>query len=248
MNIEKELAELERRENVRVLYCAEAGSRAWGFPSPDSDYDARFVYVRTVEDYLKLGSQRDVIEWKLDDTLDINGWDLRKLLRLLYNSNPVIFEWRGSPIVYRTTDFWEKNAPLFDEYFSERAVITHYLSIARSDFSNNLSHDRVKLKKYFYILRAIWACRWVIEKHSPPPVPFDILCGEYCPEELRGTIGGLLEKKLAGQLGSGTHITPLTAYAEQSIRELTELAAAYEKLPPKGWDTLDRIFLQSLDR
>ncbi len=241
-----ELAEIEKRENIRVIYCAEAGSRAWGFDSPDSDYDARFVYVRRTEDYLKLGAFRDVIEWKLDDTLDINGWDLRKLLRLLYNSNPVIFEWRGSPIVYRTTDLWEKNAPLFDGYFSERAAVYHYLNTARNHVKSYLTSDTVKLKRYFYTLRSLWACRWVIEKKSPPPVPFEELFREYCPGEFRETVSTLLEKKRAGTLGSSTQIWTLTDYSCSQIDELTQIMETYEKLPPKGWGTLDRIFLESL--
>ena len=78
----------------------ESGSRAWGFASPDSDYDVRFIYVRKFEDYLKLEKVRDVIEWKLDDVLDINGWDIKKTLQLLHNLNPTVFEWCASPIVY----------------------------------------------------------------------------------------------------------------------------------------------------
>ena len=66
--IRRELDEIEKKEDVHILYCAESGSRAWGFPSPDSDYDARIVYVRRPEFYLKLEHTRDVIEWKLDDT------------------------------------------------------------------------------------------------------------------------------------------------------------------------------------
>ncbi len=80
--IPQKLAEIEHRENVRILHCVESGSRAWGFSSPDSDYDVRFIYVRTRSDYLRLDGMRDVIEWQLDDTLDINGWDLQKMLRL----------------------------------------------------------------------------------------------------------------------------------------------------------------------
>ncbi len=105
--IDKKLNEIEERENIKILHCIESGSRAWGFPSPDSDYDVRFIYVRPKEYYLKLEKTRDVIEWQLDDTLDINGWDLQKALRLLHNSNPTVFEWNNSPIVYRTTKEWE---------------------------------------------------------------------------------------------------------------------------------------------
>lgn len=88
--IREKLAEIENKENVRIIMAVESGSRAWGFASPDSDYDVRFVYVRKLEDYLKLDKTRDVIEWQLDDTLDISGWDLKKALQLMHESNPSI--------------------------------------------------------------------------------------------------------------------------------------------------------------
>jgi predicted nucleotidyltransferase len=95
---------MEKKENVRVILEVESGSRAWGFASPDSDYDVRFIYVRPKDFYLKLEKTRDVIEWQLDETLDINGWDLQKALRLLHISNPTLFEWNNSPIIYKTTE------------------------------------------------------------------------------------------------------------------------------------------------
>lgn len=73
--IQEKLREIELRENVKVLYAVESGSRAWGVASPDSDYDVRFIYVRNQKDYLRLDEVRDVIEWQLDEVLDINGWD-----------------------------------------------------------------------------------------------------------------------------------------------------------------------------
>ena len=90
--IKEKLIEIEKRENIKILHCVESGSRAWGFSSPDSDYDVRFIYVRPKEYYLRLDKTRDVIEWQLDETLDINGWDLQKMLRLLHGSNPTVFE------------------------------------------------------------------------------------------------------------------------------------------------------------
>ena len=64
--IPDKLKEIEARENIWVIHCVESGSRAWGFASPDSDYDVRFIYVRPLEYYLRLDKTRDVIEWQLD--------------------------------------------------------------------------------------------------------------------------------------------------------------------------------------
>ena len=102
--INEKFDEIEAKENVHILHAIESGSRAWGFASPDSDYDVRFVYVRRKEDYLKLNEPRDVIEWQLDEVLDINGWDLKKALLQFARGNATLFEWCGSPIVYRTTE------------------------------------------------------------------------------------------------------------------------------------------------
>ncbi len=106
--IADKLAEIEEKEQVRILYAVESGSRSWGVASPDSDYDVRFVYVRQKEDYLRLQKIRDVIEWQLDEVLDISGWDLKKTLVQFHRGNATLFEWANSPIVYKTTEEWEK--------------------------------------------------------------------------------------------------------------------------------------------
>ena len=114
----RELKKIEEQKNVKIIMAIESGSRAWGFASPDSDYDVRFIYVRKEEDYLKLEKTRDVIEWKLDDVLDINGWDIKKALQLLHNSNPTVFEWCASPIVYWETEEFEWLKDILPQYFS----------------------------------------------------------------------------------------------------------------------------------
>ena len=98
-----QLQQLEKTEGITIMHAVESGSRAWGFPSPDSDYDVRFIYVRSCEAYLRLEKRRDVLELPIDEELDISGWDLDKALRLLHGSNPTLFEWCQSPIVYKTT-------------------------------------------------------------------------------------------------------------------------------------------------
>ena len=86
---------------VHIPLAIESGSRAWGFPSPDSDYDCRFLYVRPVAQHLTPWPVRDVIEFELQDELDANGWELGKALRLLLKGNAVVVEWLRSPVIYR---------------------------------------------------------------------------------------------------------------------------------------------------
>lgn len=104
------------------------------FASPDSDYDVRFLYVRKKSDYLRLDPVRDVIEWQLDDTLDINGWDIKKALSLLHSLNPTIFEWCMSPIVYRNSPEFEKFKKILPDYFSIKKSLYHYLHMAESNY------------------------------------------------------------------------------------------------------------------
>ncbi|MBK6425906.1 MAG: nucleotidyltransferase domain-containing protein [Blastocatellia bacterium] len=98
----RRLAAIEKPGDVRVLYAVESGSRAWGFPSRDSDYDVRFIFIRPPEWYLSidLESRRDVIEQPIVDDIDLGGWDIRKAFRLFAKSNPPLLEWLSSPIRY----------------------------------------------------------------------------------------------------------------------------------------------------
>src|SRR5687768_3819263 len=100
--IEAALLAIQTEQNIKIVYACESGSRAWGFPSEDSDYDIRFIYLHPPEWYLSvdLENQSDVFEVPITGILDISGWDLRKALKLLYKSNPPLLEWLNSPILY----------------------------------------------------------------------------------------------------------------------------------------------------
>ena len=245
--IQQKLDEIEQKEHVRILHAVESGSRAWGFASPDSDYDVRFIYVRREEDYLRLGKQRDVIEWQLDETLDINGWDLQKALRLMYGSNPTLFEWCDSPVVYRTTDLWQNISEQGRVYFSERAGFQHYLSMAKHTYQAYLTGETVRLKKYFYCLRPVLACRWIQSRHSIPPVAFHTLAESMLPDELRDIVSGLVEQKMqTSELGAKPRIPMLHDYLEHSLTELTQEAAEIPPASDKEWTLLDRLFLETV--
>lgn len=72
--VASELRRIEDEHKVRVLLAVESGSRAWGFASPDSDYDVRFIYVHERDWYLSVFDARDVIEEMLPGDLDVCGW------------------------------------------------------------------------------------------------------------------------------------------------------------------------------
>lgn len=131
-----ELERIEREHDVVVLYACESGSRAWGFASPDSDYDVRFVYVHQPEWYQRVEEPRDVIERPLSDELDISGWELRKALRLMRKSNPALLEWLGSPLVYREEPgVREELLWLGSAFHSVPGSRHHYLSMARKNYA-----------------------------------------------------------------------------------------------------------------
>ena len=193
--IKQSLFEIETKYYVNVVYASESGSRAWGFPSPDSDYDVRFIYVHHKEYYLSVDEQRDVIELPINDLLDINGWELRKALRLFKKSNGPLYEWLQSPIVYaQNNEFIDDLKNLMPHYFSPRAIMHHYLSMSKTVFENELAGGEVRLKKYFYALRPILACRWIADRREVPPMEFGELRVLFA-NDLNNIVDDLLKQK-----------------------------------------------------
>jgi uncharacterized protein len=173
MDIEAELQQLASREQIEILYACESGSRAWGFPSPDSDYDVRFIYLRPLSWYLSIEDRPETIDLPVDSLLDINGWDLRKALKLFKGSNSAIYEWIQSPIVYQShRDLQSELLNLAPKYYASRAGIHHYLNMTINCYRDHLQSDTVKLKKYFYALRPILAAKWIVEYQTFPPMVF----------------------------------------------------------------------------
>ncbi len=243
--IKEKLNEIEKSENVRIIHAVESGSRAWGFASPDSDYDVRFIYVRPLEYYLKLEKTRDVIEWQLDETLDINGWDIQKLLRLLYKSNPTVFEWNNSPIIYKTTSQWKKVSDVTACYFQSVKSLHHYISMARTNYKSFLLEDTVKLKKYFYALRPVLACKWIINRQTQPPMLFSELCRAELDSDLKPEIERLLDLKMnSPEVAEGRRIDKLNDYIERSIEQAERAVRSIPDGNKKEWKDLNRIFME----
>lgn len=245
--IKSKLKEIEEKENIRILHCVESGSRAWGFASPDSDYDVRFIYVRPEEFYLRLDKTRDVIEWQLDDTLDINGWDISKALTLLHKSNPTLFEWNSSPIVYKTTGQWKRISDIINRYFVAKAGLYHYLSTAKGNYREYLKGETVRLKKYFYVLRPLLACKWILAEGTPPPMLFSTLMDKYLEEAVVPDVKNLLNLKMSEpEISEGKRLDRVNGYIERSIQEIEEKIRLLPAARNDGWDELNEIFLSLL--
>lgn len=243
--ISEKLNEIEKKEEVRILHAVESGSRAWGFASPDSDYDVRFIYVRPTEQYLQLMEPRDVIEWQLDEVLDINGWDIKKALRQFAKGNATLFEWSGSPIVYRTTEEWRKVQETSRLYFSEKSAVYHYYGTANSTLQEYLSGDTVRYKKYFYALRPLLAARYIEAYHKVPPVLFEeLLRAEMeMPQELRTAIAELLEiKKRTTEKEENPQMPVIRSFIESEVERQKEIADHLGDDHNKDWAELDRVF------
>ncbi|NHN24554.1 nucleotidyltransferase domain-containing protein [Flavobacterium jejuense] len=211
----EKLKEIELQKGVELLYAVESGSRAWGFASPDSDYDIRFIYKHDLDYYLSLWEQPDTIEFMTADDLDGSGWDLRKTVRLLAKSNASLLEWIFSPVVYYENEaFMQQLRTLAKDCFSPVACLHHYLGTTKN-FMAVCEQEEVKLKSYFYALRTALAGKWIIENNTFPPVAFMELL-PIAPQNIKDKVKELMEIK-ANQ--NETYLHPKEALITNFLQE-----------------------------
>lgn len=222
-----ELAEMEH--DVKIILAVESGSRAWGFESSNSDYDARFIYVNKPEWYLSVGleEKRDVIEYPIVDDLDINGWDLRKALRLYWKSNPALMEWVQSPIIYsESTSFKSSILNLVPDVYSVESGIYHYRSMAKNNFRGYLKNEFVPLKKYFYVLRPLLSVRWLEKYNKPAPIEFNKLLHLISEHEvlLKAIDNLLIQKRSSLELGVLPQIPEIHNFIESELERIESIS------------------------
>lgn len=253
--IQGKIKEIESKFDVKVLYAVESGSRAWGFPSKDSDFDVRFIYIHNKDWYLAIdpqgvGTKRDVIELPINDLLDISGWEITKTLRLFRKSNPPLLEWMRSEIVYyQNYSFIEKLRELESTVFYPNSSLYHYLNMAKNNYREYLQGDEVKIKKYFYVLRPILACRWIEKYGTVPPIDFVTLLNEMIPAgELKTEINLLLKRKMDGdELDIEPRIAVINQYLDKSIEELELYAKSLSIKLEDPTQILDELFRDTLN-
>jgi predicted nucleotidyltransferase len=244
------LKKAEMEHGVRMLFAIESGSRAWGFASPNSDYDVRFIYMREPGWYqaVDLEERRDVIEYPIVDDIDLNGWDARKALRLFWKSNPAFVEWIQSPVVYMETSGLRLQAlealPLI---YAPQKGVYHYRSMAKRNYRGYLKGPMVRLKKYFYVLRPLLAAKWVEGKRTAAPIEFDTLLMLLSdkPAVLDAIHALLLLKRRTPELGMAPAVPVLNEFIEAELQQ--EVHEVPKKSPsPKVIDRLNEMFHSAL--
>jgi len=219
----EELNGIEKSRNVKIVLAAESGSRAWGFPSNDSDYDVRFIYVHEKDLYLTIFKKRDVIEIPIEESLDINGWDLRKALQLMRKSNSPLFEWLSSPIRYRVSKrAFKKLEELSRLSFMPETSCYHYLSISNKYIKEIKSQEKVRLKAYMYAIRATLCCKWIVQNLTQPPMNTKDLLAEICEDRaIRDIVVSLIrEKKEYSENHTVNHSELVENYMKQTLHDV----------------------------
>lgn len=225
-SIDHRLDDVQREHSVRILWAVESGSRAWGFPSPDSDYDARFLFLRPTTDYLSPWLARDVIETPLDGIYDVNGWDLRKALDLMTRGNATPLEWLRSPIVYGGDP--AAAAALLDlaHRIAEPELLgRHYASVGRQQWERSGAAASegalARLKGVFYAVRPAAVLHWM-SLHADAPVPpmrLQALLDEAPPPAgVVDAISELLELKAqTREMGAGPVPDPIRRFVDDQL-------------------------------
>jgi uncharacterized protein len=239
------LRAIESQHQVTILFACESGSRGWGFASPDSDYDVRFIYVNRLPWYLTVAPGRDVIELPISGDLDINGWDLRKSLGLMRESNPTLLEWLRSPIVYcEEAETMTRFRELAEQVFANAKGWHHYASMAKKNFREHLQADTVRYKKYLYVLRPLLAARWIRTLPGVPPMRFAELAQHTldpgADAALITEINALLAVKMrAGEGATSPRWPGIHAFIEAELAR--NAAEPVQALPARGTAALDAM-------
>lgn len=263
------LGQIEAEHNVTVVFAVESGSRAWGFPSPDSDNDVRFFFVRPLSRYLALDEPEDVIEQPITGVWDINGWDLRKALQLLVKGNATVAEWLSSPLIYREHGpLPYRLRDLIKRYASPEASARHYWGLTNTCYQKEFANrptaaymeelrqsgntikglTTVNQKKYLYAIRGSLSIQWIKRYGEVPPMTLPALMShDIMALEVRDEINALLRRKaITGEIGEGSRIAVLDDFIEESITWVKD--NGMDKLPvnPKFKIEANQLLLDAM--
>lgn len=216
----KNIRDFEKRNKIRIIFAVESGSREWGFASDDSDYDIRCVHISSINDYLSLNQPKEQLE-EIKDNIDIVSWDIHKFFNLLLKSNPTVSEWLSSKKSYISNKFWKYHRKdilkIFNNGFSRNKLKIHYSSLAKQNYSKYINlPDKVLLKKYVYILRALGCIEFIEKTNSLPPLNWK-LSSKYLPNPIKKIFAQMVNQKKSSESNKGNRNEILDRWIEQKL-------------------------------
>ncbi len=153
--IKAQIESVFKNIDERPLFYIESGSRLWGIASPDSDFDVRGFHLQSKRQYFDFKKQRGIIEI-MDGDFDFVSYDLDKMFGLLAKSNPTVFEWVRSNIVYfNKLPDWSTFQKELIANLDFKALFHHYLSLANRSIILMESGRKFTYKTAFYCIRGL---------------------------------------------------------------------------------------------
>ncbi len=247
--INDQLRKLEEEKDIKILLAVESGSRAWGIPSPDSDYDVRMIYVHKKDWYLSIEERKETIDYFEGELLDISGWDIRKAFKLIRKSNASPMEWCRSSIIYKEDEVFKNELlSLTSQYFMPRHTVNHYWGIAKNSFHSNYKNGEIRLKKLFYVLRPLLAAKWILKHEEIPPITLDELMVLIDDKKISAKINELIatKEKSAERLMYKMD-SDIKSYVESLFDEISN-ASITDKDKAMSTDILNEKFREIINR
>lgn len=255
-------------EDITIIYACESGSRSWGFESTDSDYDVRFIYARKPQDYFSVFPYRDVIDRNKGNehtskfvrslealNIDIVGFDIKKVMKLVSNCNPGISEWLLSYCIYMEFPLvWTPIKQMSQDMFRYKAAMNHYVNLAKTHYEDGIKGNLgdVVLKKYLYVMRALLSCQYIsIYKQYPPANISELFSNpRLCPEDdlmadcIKIAQNLVIKKTHSGELSTIPHKRKLNALVKTMIDIFMTMAdeAGVEEFPQERYEQINRMF------
>lgn len=239
------ISEFEKNNNIKVLFAVESGSRMWGFESNDSDYDIRVVFQYPIDKYLSINPVKNTIDYMYRDprtekpVLDIVGWELKFFTKNIIKSNPSVYEWFMSSIIYFEKSDIHKFRKTFMNNVDKISLAYHYRGIIFKNYNKYVKdHSEVKCKKYIYIMRAI-ACYYALVKYNDLPEMLYTNVLKYLPTT---TLGDKMKELVAQKQESESTLTKSDSEInEECIKIMNTVSNRNIKLTSFSNDTVNLI-------
>jgi uncharacterized protein len=235
--IKRHIKEIEKMYGIEVLFAAERGSRMYGSHTEHSDYDIGFIYRFPLHLYLHINRPKEVIALKKDNLFEFHGWDIYKTLSLYRESNPSLYEWIHSPIVYNDHSFLVELRKNIVTDFSLFKLAKHYENVCIKNVNVYVKNNNVKT--LFQAVRAYLSLHWIGTYQKHPPINYVNLCNQQFESFDQKDFLEILHLKKQG------HESKIDQYATMTNKILTEikkLTPTINELPN------DKISVEKLNR